>query len=159
MKRNHLVCRWWHMVTVDKNKPPLARTTTWRPPNQPDPLTGTGTCSLLDHVCGVRSGAAAAVRTQQTAHVSRVVGREVRDTGAALQTPRMVFLTPGRPAGVEQKVTFPAQRCHPRTDVQSHLRTWALRRNGLFRGDSEDLDFAELIWIREACGSVFIFIG
>lgn len=43
---------------------------------------------LLDHVCSVGSGAAAAVRTQQTVDVCRVVSREVGGVGSTLQTHR-----------------------------------------------------------------------
>lgn len=171
MQRNHLVRQRWQMVTVNNNKPLLARTTTQQmqyreKQNQSDGVqhsagrtASQSTWFLLDHMCGVRSRAAAAVGTQQTTHVSRVVGREVQNPGSTLQAPQMFFIAPGRPAGVEQN-THLSLTVHtaptPRIDLQSDLRSWALRR---FRGDDKHLDFPEVSWIREACGSVFMFIG
>lgn len=173
MQRNHLVRQRWHMVTVNNNKQLFARTTTqqtqYREKQKQSEAVQAGrtpsqsTWFLLDHMCGVRSRAAAAVGTQQTTHVSRVVGREVQNPGSTLQTPQMFFTTPGRPAGVEREHTSTLDLAHrprpPRIDLQPDLRSWALRRSGRFRGDERHLDFPEVSWIREACGSVFMFIG
>lgn len=56
-----------------------------------------GAVFLLDHVGGVGSGAAAAVRAEQTADVSRVVSREVGRVGSTLQTDQPLFITRGTP--------------------------------------------------------------
>lgn len=52
---------------------------------------------MMDHVCSVGSGAAAAVRTQQTVDVSRVVSREIRGVGSTLQTHQPVSVIRGTP--------------------------------------------------------------
>lgn len=56
---------------------------------------------MVDHVGGVGSGAAAAVRTKQTVDVSRVVSREVGRVGSTLQTNQPVFVTEGTPVDLD----------------------------------------------------------
>lgn len=95
MQRNHFVFGWRHVVTVNDNKASEQTADAQR--------RSGSTRLLLDHVSGVRPRAAAAVPTQQTAHVRRVVGREVRDNGSTLHTPQMFLVTAGGPAGAQQQ--------------------------------------------------------
>lgn len=104
VQSDHFVFGRRNVMTVNDNKPSSKQTDiTLKRPTGSTGSTGS-TRLLLDHVSGVRPRAAAAVRTQQTVHVGRVVGREVRDKGSTLHTPQAFWDTAGSPEGVQQKL-------------------------------------------------------
>lgn len=100
VKRNHSVLGWRHVVAEKDNK--VNRQLTLKPSTGNTGSTGNWRL-LLDHVSGVRPRAAAAVGTQQTADMGRVVGREVGDRGSTLHTPQPRLLVPaGGPGGAAE---------------------------------------------------------
>lgn len=111
---------------------------------------GTGSEVLLDHVGGVRSGAAAAIGTQQTVHVCRVVGQEVPDFGSTLQTPQTVSMATGHPARHATTVTRFLDPPPPQSEPD--LLTGTLWPSGLLGGDL-------VTWTRIFCGSALMFTG
>lgn len=175
MQRDRLVCQRWHMVTVNDNKPLLARTTTTQQMqyrvkrSQSDAVQAQcwedclRECVVLTESCGRR--------TLESSSCCRDTAGNARESGSGPRGPKHGFHTPntsdvlhhtGRScrSGTHTHLSLTVHTAPaPRIDLQSDLRSWALRRSGRFRGDDKHLDFPEVSWVRDACGSVFMFIG
>lgn len=112
-------------------------------------------------------------RTLESSSCCRDTADNARESGSGPRGPKPGFHTPNTSDVLHHTRTScrsGAKNTHlpltlhtgpapPRIDLQPDLRSWALRRSGRFRGDERHLDFPEVSWIREACGSVFMFIG